>query len=287
MKLKSYFTAALFVFLTLGLATSCKEKDPVKEIFSLSKGEVKIGLRQTIRVKIIGNSTYQTTPSSEGIVDVKVNNTNIFITALDKTGEVVVTVKDAQNTKYTKNIKVTVQENLVTVRDTAVINASASDKWVYFSFLNGNIIAINKNGTTDIPSGNDWDIAFCRFYSRTNSGKSNSDNNGKGGAFMTDAKSLDELTKIPDENSFVIDRLDTIMPQMKIVKTATNKELNKWIDVNISQMPPKTTLNKTNVFVVRCADGKTFAKIKFLDYKNDENQKYYPKFEYEYPFVGK
>ena len=185
------------------------------------------------------------------------------ITALDKTGEVVVTVKDAQNTKYTKNIKVTVQENLVTVRDTTVINASASDKWVYFSFLSGNIIAINKNGTTDIPSGNDWDIAFCRFYSRTNSGKSNSDNNGKGGAFMTDAKSLDELTKIPDENSFVIDRLDTIMPQMKIVKTATNKELNKWIDVNISQMPPKTTLNKTNVFVVRCADGKTFAKIKF------------------------
>ena len=64
-------------------------------------------------------------------VNVKVNNTNIFITALDKTGEVVVTVKDAQNTKYTKNIKVTVQENLVTVRDTAVINASASDKWVY------------------------------------------------------------------------------------------------------------------------------------------------------------
>ena len=30
MKLKSYFTAALFVCLTLGLATSCKEKDPVK-----------------------------------------------------------------------------------------------------------------------------------------------------------------------------------------------------------------------------------------------------------------
>ena len=49
MKLKSYFTAALFVCLTLGLATSCKEKDPVKESFSLSKGEVKIGLRQTIR----------------------------------------------------------------------------------------------------------------------------------------------------------------------------------------------------------------------------------------------
>ena len=109
MKLKSYFTAALFVCLTLGLAMSCKEKDPVKEIFSLSKGEVKIGLRQTIRVKIIGNSTYQTTPSSEGIVDVKVNNTNIFITALDKTGEVVVTVKDAQNTKYTKKIKVTLK----------------------------------------------------------------------------------------------------------------------------------------------------------------------------------
>ena len=287
MKLKSYFTAALFVCLTLGLATSCKEKDPVKESFSLSKGEVKIGLRQTIRVKIIGNSTYQTTPSSEGIVDVKVNNTNIFITALDKTGEVVVTVKDAQNTKYTKNIKVTVQENLVTVRDTAVINASASDKWVYFSFLNGNIIAINKNGTTDIPSGNDWDIAFCRFYSRTNSGKSNSDNNGKGGAFMTDAKSLDELTKIPDENSFVIDRLDTIMPQMKIVKTATNKELNKWIDVNISQMPPKTTLNETNVFVVRCADGKTYAKVKFLEFENNECKKIYPKFEYEYPYVKK
>ena len=47
MKLKSYFTAALFVCLTLGLATSCKEKDPAKG-FTLSKEELTIGVGQSV-----------------------------------------------------------------------------------------------------------------------------------------------------------------------------------------------------------------------------------------------
>ena len=67
MKLKSYFTAALFVCLTLGLATSCKEKDPAKG-FTLSKEELTIGVGQSVYVDITGNSTYSATSSNETIV---------------------------------------------------------------------------------------------------------------------------------------------------------------------------------------------------------------------------
>ena len=43
------------------------------------------------------------------------------------------------------------------------------------------------------------DIVFCRFYTRTNSGDSNSDKNGKGGVFMSEVKSM-EQAQIPEDD---------------------------------------------------------------------------------------
>ena len=87
MKLKSYFTAALFVCLTLGLATSCKEKDSAKG-FTLSKEELTIGVGQNVYVDITGNSTYSATSSNEAIVSAMVSGKSVFIQAKDKASHV-------------------------------------------------------------------------------------------------------------------------------------------------------------------------------------------------------
>ena len=70
---------------------------------------------------------------------------------------------------------------------------------------------------------------------------------------------------------------------MQVIVTSHNKELQKWVEMVSMGV---FELNK-NVFIIRCADGKTYAKVKFLDHTNKEDQKHYPKFEYEYPYVKK
>ena len=285
MKLKSYFTAALFVCLTLGLATSCKEKDPAKG-FTLSKEELTIGVGQSVYVDITGNSTYSATSSNEAIVSAMVSGKSVFIQAKGQTGEAVIKVTDTKNTSDTKNIKVTVQKEIKPQKFTVQLNASSQKKWTYFSFATGQAVTVDKDGITDIPKGLDWDIAFCRFYTRTNSGESNSDKNGKGGVFMSEVKSM-EQAQIPEDDKFIIDEIGKLEPAMAVIVTSRNTELQKWLDLNLDQMPPVYSIKNKNVFIIRCADGKTYAKVKFLGFENNEGGKVYPKFEYEYPFVRK
>ena len=285
MKLKSYFKAALFVCLTLGLATSCKEKDPVKG-FTLSKEELTIGLGQSVYVDITGNSTYSATSSNEEIVSVMVSGKSVFIKAKDKMGEAVVKVTDTKNTSDTKNIKVTVQKEVKPQKFTVQLDASRKKNWTYFSFATGQVVTVDKDSIIDSPKGLDWDVAFCRFYTRTNSGDSNSEKSGKGGALMTEVFSL-EQAQIPEDDKFITDETGQLSPGMAVIVTSRNEELQKWLDVDISHMPPTYSIKNKNVFIIRCADGKTYAKVKFLGFENDEGKNIYPKFEYEYPFVRK
>ena len=285
MKLKSYFTAALFVCLTLGLATSCKEKDPAKG-FTLSKEELTIGVGQNVYVDITGNSTYSATSSNEEIVSVMVSGKSVFIKAKDKTGEAVVKVTDTKNTSDTKNIKVTVQKEIKPQKFTVQLDASRKKNWTYFSFATGQVVTVDKDSIIDSPKGLDWDVAFCRFYTRTNSGDSNSEKSGKGGALMTEVFSL-EQAQIPEDDKFITDETGQLSPGMAVIVTSRNEELQKWLDVDISHMPPTYSIKNKNVFIIRCADGKTYAKVKFLGFENDEGKNIYPKFEYEYPFVRK
>ena len=285
MKLKSYFKAALFVCLTLGLATSCKEKDPAKG-FTLSKEELTIGVGQNVYVDITGNSTYSATSSNEEIVSVMVSGKSVFIKAKDKMGEAVVKVTDTKNTSDTKNIKVTVQKEVKPQKFTVQLDASRKKNWTYFSFATGQVVTVDKDSIIDSPKGLDWDVAFCRFYTRTNSGDSNSEKSGKGGALMTEVFSL-EQAQIPEDDKFITDETGQLSPGMAVIVTSRNEELQKWLDVDISHMPPTYSIKNKNVFIIRCADGKTYAKVKFLGFENDEGKNIYPKFEYEYPFVRK
>ena len=58
-----------------------------------------------------------------------------------------------------------------------MLNATSYEKWVYYSFEKGAIVEVSSP-ETDLG----WDIAFQRWYVKTNSGTSGK---GKGGAINT------------------------------------------------------------------------------------------------------
>lgn len=99
---------------------------------------------------------------------------------------------------------------------------------------------------------------------------------------MSEVKSM-EQAQIPEDDKFIIDEMGQLTPSMQVIVTSHNKELQKWVEMVSMGV---FELNK-NVFIIRCADGKTYAKVKFLGFENDEAKIIYPKFEYEYPFVRK
>ena len=76
-----------------------------------------------------------------------------------------------------------------TVKEVKFLDASNNkDQYVYFSFNKG-VVEV-----ADPKKSNDWDIAFNRYYVKTNSGTSGA---GQGGALKTDGKDFAALTEAP------------------------------------------------------------------------------------------
>ena len=148
--------------------------------------------------------------------------------------------------------------------------------WVYFSFATG----AEVSGVTEEnrATRTDWDIAFNRFYMRTNSGLSGK---GKGGAVETDKTSFADVTEAPSDG-YVTDVEITMNGfangKVTTSKTSGNVALNKA--VRFSGPPPTYTLND-HVFVVRTADGK-YVKVIFESFHNAEKKSGYITFRYAY-----
>ncbi len=159
------------------------------------------------------------------------------------------------------------------------VDASSKENWTYFSFSKGEVVSITPNAVLEVPKGVDWDIAFYRNTIRVNCGTSGE---GKGGAVMTEIEDFEQLNAVPSDN-FVVDTIGNILAMPMIEGASFNTVMSQWAPFDMSTMPPGVELSK-KVFVVRCADGATYAKIKFLEYTDDKGQRFYPKFKYFYPF---
>lgn len=155
------------------------------------------------------------------------------------------------------------------------LDASAYDKWVYFSFETG----ISEIRSYKESAPGKWDVAFHRENVKTN----------QGSAMKTDKTSLDALTQVPVgeyvKDEMTTDKVIVDMSQMMQGKigydtTATNMAMNGW--VTRRGMPPVYTVGD-NVYVVRTKDGK-HAKLKFTSYKNDSDKSGFVSFSYVYPF---
>lgn len=171
-----------------------------------------------------------------------------------------------------------------------MIETKSYETWTYFSFEKG-IIGTYKESEFDYKNNADWDLAFHKWDIRTNSGESGK---GKGGASQTNYGGdlmVAIWSNIPSKESFTADtqiktymtppKMDDNAPADQRVSVPANTVLAKWLEVQMTSIPPKYTM-LDRAFVVRTASGK-HAAVKFTSYMNDKAEKGYVSFDYVYP----
>ena len=83
-----------------------------------------------------------------------------------------------------------------------VVNATAYDQYVYFSFEPGKVVKTAKYDDEAIKKDKSWDIAFHRYELRTNSGLSGE---GNGGAYEVGVQDIRQAVTIPAADKFTPD----------------------------------------------------------------------------------
>ena len=83
-----------------------------------------------------------------------------------------------------------------------VVNATAYDQYVYFSFEQGKVVKTAKYDDEAIKKDKSWDIAFHRYELRTNSGLSGE---GNGGAYEVGVQDIRQAVTIPAADKFTPD----------------------------------------------------------------------------------
>lgn len=163
-------------------------------------------------------------------------------------------------------------------------NSTAANDWVYFSFAKGDSVVIDK---ANAAKDQTWDIAFQRYYIRTNSGTSGQ---GQGGALDSKETVFDKVTVVPT-SGFIVDSEADIMTAVmgKFEKGSVNtafQVLNQpvWAWFNAPVPGDMQWHYNKNVFIIKTADGKNYAKIIMQKYKSDDNKSGHITFDYVYPF---
>lgn len=171
----------------------------------------------------------------------------------------------------------------------ATVDASASGTWKYFSFEKGKEVTV-----TDPKNDLTWDIAFQRYYIKTNSGVSG---NGNGGVFKTDSKELSALKQAPTTGYTADDKKETVQLGYPPVNTELSynsiisggmKSVNGYVAYDpalAAQGKSPYTVNKW-VYVVKTAKGE-YVKLQVVDYLDAKNKGGHPKFKYVLSSDGK
>lgn len=171
----------------------------------------------------------------------------------------------------------------------ATVDASASGTWKYFSFEKGAEVTV-----TDPENDLTWDIAFQRYYIKTNSGVSGK---GNGGVFKTDSKELSALKQAPTTGYTADDKKETVQLGYPPVDTELSynsiisggmKSVNGYVAYDpalAAQGKSPYTVNKW-VYVVKTAKGE-YVKLQVVDYLDAKNKGGHPKFKYVLSSDGK
>ena len=160
-----------------------------------------------------------------------------------------------------------------------VVNATAYDQYVYFSFEQGKVVKTAKYDDEAIKKDKSWDIAFHRYELRTNSGLSGE---GNGGAYEVGVQDIRQAVTIPAADKFTPDnQTQAQIIEFKVVvdpgkiNPETGKPATKTtilhegaivqnLDFHNTDKPASWLTNK--VFIVRTATGK-HAKIKVISHQ--------------------
>ncbi len=159
-----------------------------------------------------------------------------------------------------------------------VASSKATDPWKYFSFAKGDFVDLTEE---EAATSLEWDIAFQRYYIRTNSGTSGK---GQGGALDMAKDSFDDVPNVPT-SGYTEDELISMMTTMGSFEDKSGSPAFKcegqptWVWYNYTESI--WSYNK-HVFAIQTADGEHWAKIIMKNYKSD-NEKGNIEFEYIYP----
>ena len=169
-----------------------------------------------------------------------------------------------------------------TIKKSLTINATKYDVWTYINLETGqteihrdfsewHVMEKGKLIETIPAKGSEvdikikWHIAIHRFDIRTNNGE----------AIATKETEFSKVKGLPagdykkdvevkDQVRVGFNRADMMKSKFTLAGTAKiNPELNKWMNVDMSTMPPTYTMSNL-VYVVKFKDG-SYAKIKFTD----------------------
>lgn len=156
--------------------------------------------------------------------------------------------------------------------------------WTLINFHSLTIDSLAIDSTLADPfdeSVTDWDIAVHRYDARTNGGA----------ALETDCEDIGDLDGVPEgtyvedewtDSTVYVDMSRMLEEIIGYSRCYVNVELSKWMDEDISGMPPSYTLSN-KVYVVRLADG-THAAVKLTNYmKNGGTAKGFLTIDYAYP----
>lgn len=148
------------------------------------------------------------------------------------------------------------------VMGTIIFDATAYDKWTYFSFADTQIVEVN-----DYLTSLDWDIGFHRFDVRVNCGTSGS---GQGGSLNAGEIDFSSITEAPESGYSLNDSIDIMQEAGNWVYEAVPGDtiLASWL--TFTGPPPTYTVND-NIYIIKTADGK-YAKIWLKDYYNDNSE---------------
>lgn len=186
-------------------------------------------------------------------------------------------------------------------RSGTVLGMGKTDDWLYFNLRTGEIFNEYK-ADEDIAEGDqikrlDWDLAFCGFVMRTNSGTSGS---GKGGAIDLGYGEYDKWEKVsqidPDNQDWVVDDHSVYITYSKkdwreyLRLNHMDFDSNPWFDPNngparkltdgnslLSQAmtfsgPPPVYSPSFHTYVVRTADGERYFKIQIISWFDANSQ---------------
>ena len=162
------------------------------------------------------------------------------------------------------------------------VDATSSTTWHYYSFTDDKWIGEGEQTDTDDASWfarTDWDIAINRYHVRTNSGASTSVG-AQGGFYECDASTtFESLTKLPTGLTYEVDQLITstgMSGTTTVAKSGAVVTVFKTNEDGSMIMPP--VYLKAPIYLFRTADGQSYFKVEFTQYKNDSGDSGYVKF---------
>jgi hypothetical protein len=175
-------------------------------------------------------------------------------------------------------------------------STGVTNDWIYFDLRTGQVFNADAPNR-DIAEGaqhdrTDWDIAFCGYRLRTNSGTSGI---GQGGAIDMGYGGYDRLTSVsqlPPDPQWTVDTGDVTITMSEkdwyhyLFENGLNFDDNPWFDPNSGPQetttsanpllaeamtfagPPPSYTPSLHTYVVRTADGLRYFKLQVVSWYN-------------------